>query len=431
MSSCLLNNRLDNRIAGSSSSLVLSQCQYHPLFPECNSPLLNSSLRHTGQQWKWRWWTYRRRRALSFSIKSSPPTPARENIETLRVRAAASSPQNISANTTVNRTYRRIADCIIFPPLQRRKPRALIHFIGGAFIGAVPEVTYSFFIDLLRQQDYLIIATPYNVTFEHTIAAKLVHNKFMHAKDALINGDLHVPGVNADDIGNLPVFSIGHSNGALLQMLIGCIFQENLPKASAVISFNNKPASDAVPYFEQLGPVTAQLTPLIASSPLLDASKGLSDSFRNLLDAALPILPQYDQESLQSLQNFVEQLPLVLDQVSKGVSEFTPAPSENRRCIETDYKIKNTLLVKYKIDAIDESDIIEDILEPAMQRVGGSLTKIVLDGNHITPCVQDIRWETGRVYTPFDAVRQLLRSLALSEVRETVTSISNWFNQFL
>ncbi|KAH7296110.1 hypothetical protein KP509_26G009300 [Ceratopteris richardii] len=399
MSSCLLNNRLDNRIAG--------------------------------QQWKWRWWTYRRRRALSFSIKSSPPTPARENIETLRVRAAASSPQNISANTTVNRTYRRIADCIIFPPLQRRKPRALIHFIGGAFIGAVPEVTYSFFIDLLRQQDYLIIATPYNVTFEHTIAAKLVHNKFMHAKDALINGDLHVPGVNADDIGNLPVFSIGHSNGALLQMLIGCIFQENLPKASAVISFNNKPASDAVPYFEQLGPVTAQLTPLIASSPLLDASKGLSDSFRNLLDAALPILPQYDQESLQSLQNFVEQLPLVLDQVSKGVSEFTPAPSENRRCIETDYKIKNTLLVKYKIDAIDESDIIEDILEPAMQRVGGSLTKIVLDGNHITPCVQDIRWETGRVYTPFDAVRQLLRSLALSEVRETVTSISNWFNQFL
>lgn len=44
--------------------------------------------------------------------------------------------------------------------------------------------------------------------------------------------------------------------------------------------------------------------------------------------------------------------------------------------------------VKYKVDAIDESDIIEDILKSGVQKFDGSLTKITIDGNHITPCVQ-------------------------------------------
>lgn len=39
------------------------------------------------------------------------------------------------------------------------------------------------------------------------------------------------------------------------------------------------------------------------------------DSLKNLMDAAVPVLPQFDKESLQSLQNFIEQIPLVLDQV--------------------------------------------------------------------------------------------------------------------
>eukprot|EP00250_Pteridium_aquilinum_P006411 c16347_g1_i1 orf=57-1415(+) len=364
--------------------------------------------------------------------RSSSAVWLNKKAQRLKVSAAFSTFGSPSGVPTVNTAYRRVADCLVFPPLPGRKPRALIHFIGGAFIGAVPEVTYSLFIELLRRQDFLIIATPYNVTFEHVLAAELVHQKFQKGKKALVNGELIVPGVNTDDITRLPVFSIGHSNGALLQLLVGCRFQEDLPKANAVIAFNNKPAADAVPYFEQLGPVTAQLTPIIAASPLSNISRGLTgDSLKNLLDAASPVFPQYDKESLQSLQNFIEQIPLVLDQVSRGISEFTPAPLENRKTIENDYGVENTLLVKYKVDAIDESDIIEDILKPAVQKRDGSLTKITIDGNHITPCVQDIRWEIGKVYTPLDAVGQLFRNVALSEIRETVVSVSSWLETFL
>ncbi|KAI5084045.1 hypothetical protein GOP47_0000214 [Adiantum capillus-veneris] len=373
------------------------------------------------------WWSSTR--SLADLLLPRGPSP---HFDRLWVSAAYSSFGSTLGTATVNTAYQRVADCLVFQPLPGRKPRALIHFIGGAFIGAVPEVTYSLFIELLRQQDFLIVATPYNVTFEHVLAAELVYTKFQQGKDALVNGECNIPGISTNEISSLPVFSIGHSNGALLQLLIGCLFQEDLPKASVVLAFNNKPAADAVPYFEQLGPVTAQLTPLIASSPLLSLSNSLfGDSFKNLLDAASPILPSYDEETLQSLQNFVEQVPLVLEQVSRGVSEFTPAPLENRKSIGNNYRVQNTLLVKFKVDPIDESDIIEDVLNSVVQKVDGSLTKITIDGNHITPCVQDIRWEIGRVYTPFDAAAQLFRTAALSEIRETVASITSWLEQFL
>jgi hypothetical protein len=43
------------------------------------------------------------------------------------------------------------------------------------------------------------------------------------------------------------------SNGALMQVLIGSLCSDNrLPQANAIISFNNKPAADAVPFFDQV-----------------------------------------------------------------------------------------------------------------------------------------------------------------------------------
>lgn len=50
---------------------------------------------------------------------------------------------------------------------------------------------------------------------------------------------------------------MGCSNGALLQLLVGSYFSEKIPKANAIVSFkfNNRPTSEAVPYFEQIGPL--------------------------------------------------------------------------------------------------------------------------------------------------------------------------------
>jgi hypothetical protein len=43
----------------------------------------------------------------------------------------------------MRKPYMREHSCLIFPPPRGRRPLAVIKFLGGAFIGAVPEVTYG------------------------------------------------------------------------------------------------------------------------------------------------------------------------------------------------------------------------------------------------------------------------------------------------
>jgi hypothetical protein len=44
--------------------------------------------------------------------------------------------------------------------------------------------------------------------------------------------------------------------------------------------------------------------------------------------------------------------------------------------------------VKFSIDAIDDTDIVEDVLRPRVESIGGQIKKVVLSGTHLTPCVQ-------------------------------------------
>ena len=54
---------------------------------------------------------------------------------------------------------------------RNQRPKGLVHFIGGAFAGAAPQVLYNLFIELLAQEGYTVITTPYHVTFRHTDTA--------------------------------------------------------------------------------------------------------------------------------------------------------------------------------------------------------------------------------------------------------------------
>lgn len=48
------------------------------------------------------------------------------------------------SSTTSRLTYTWTDSCLVIPPPAGKKPRAIIKFLGGAFIGAVPELTYRF-----------------------------------------------------------------------------------------------------------------------------------------------------------------------------------------------------------------------------------------------------------------------------------------------
>lgn len=345
------------------------------------------------------------------------------------IRKSISAGYSAGIGTPPRRNYNQLARCLVVPPLPTgKRPRAIIKFLGGAFIGAVAEVFYSLFMDLLAKEGFLVVAVPYNVTFDHAQAAKEVYDKFNSCMDNLLASGFSPANLTPNDILELPVYCIGHSNGALLQSLEGSYFEEKLPKANVLIAFNNKPAAEAVPYFEQVGPTAAQFAPLLAASPFYEMAASTSgDAFRNMLEAAGPILEQYDPEVVLSLTRFTEQLPSVLNQISQGTSEFKPSPSENRETIKTCYKVPRTLLVKFSFDTIDETDQLEEILRPCIDAVGGSLSKVVLNGTHVTPCGQDLKWQVGDVYTPADAVAQGFKRVALNDIQALVKTISQWF----
>ncbi|XP_062193570.1 uncharacterized protein LOC133896968, partial [Phragmites australis] len=141
-------------------------------------------------------------------------------------------------------------------------------------------------------------------------------------------------------------------------------------KANAIVSFNNWPASEAVPYFEQIGPLFSQLIPMMEASPVYSVARNASgDAWKALFDLTGGFILEFDQEAMVSLSKFVDQLPSVMNQVTKGVSEFNPTPPENHQ------SCKNSYSVKFSVDAIEDTDI------------GGQIKKTILSGTHLTPCM--------------------------------------------
>ncbi|KVH87537.1 Protein of unknown function DUF1350 [Cynara cardunculus var. scolymus] len=356
-----------------------------------------------------------------------------------------------------DKMYRRLDSCLVIPPPKGKKPKAIIKFLGGAFIGAVPEVTYSYLLGLLANEGYLIISVPYNVTFDHSQAASEVYERFHSCLKLILTSGLPNDDLLAAELVDLPLYSVGHSNGALLQVLTGSYFSEKIPKnmmftfkalcfkiygtvlesdvispllwkANAIISYNNRPATEAVPYFEQLGPLVSQLMPVVEASPVSSMAKGAADAWRVLLDTAEAMTPDYDPEARVSLNKFVDQLPSVFNQVAQGISEFRPTPIENREFCKNSYNVQKTLLVKFNVDAIDETDLLEETLRPRVEAIGGTLDKVSLSGNHITPCIQEPKLQAGDVYTPADAIAQGLKTLTLNETRILARTVADWFN---
>jgi len=61
----------------------------------------------------------------------------------------------------------------VYPP-PTPSPKPVLQFLGGAFIGATPDVFYSHFFELLTSAGFLVVAAPYNVTFDHTACVEEV-----------------------------------------------------------------------------------------------------------------------------------------------------------------------------------------------------------------------------------------------------------------
>ena len=69
---------------------------------------------------------------------------------------------------------------------------------------------YSYLLELLAQEGFLVVTVPYNVTFDHAAAAREVFERFHGCYDALLAAGLPEAGLSALDIAELPLYSVGH-----------------------------------------------------------------------------------------------------------------------------------------------------------------------------------------------------------------------------
>lgn len=178
---------------------------------------------------------------------------------------------------------------VLIPP----RPTGIVHFLGGAFVATAPQLTYRWLLEQLHQQGYAIVATPFINTLDHTAIARDVLWSFEQTLNRLQSTRLIRKQY-------LPIYGVGHSMGCKLHLLIGSLF--DIERAGNIlISFNNYPASRAIPLLEQVSPFVSV--------------------------------------------------------------EFTPSPKETDAIISKGYQVRRNLLVKFTNDDIDQTLPLNQLLQ--------------------------------------------------------------------
>jgi hypothetical protein len=254
------------------------------------------------------------------------------------------------------------------------RPKAVIHFLGGAFVATAPQVTYRRLLECFASEGYAVVATPFVNTFDHQAIAQTVYRNANRALDYLFETQLRGR--------YLPMYGVGHSMGCKLHLLIGSQFPVERA-GNVLIAYNNYAARDAVPLIEQVSSVMSQVASSFA---------GLAPS--ELLQTLSPI-------------------------------EFSPSPLETNRIVAEGYQVPRNLLVKFSNDTLDQTRGLSQLLET---RFPNQVSLRRLTGNHLTPLGPDVKLQTGAVFTPFDAIAQWMRQEVYRELQQLEQTILDWFD---
>lgn len=301
---------------------------------------------------------------------SVPPNPAAAfaQLESLLTAAAQ------AGGSSGDRGWREVEGAWVLAPPNGVPPRAVVHFIGGAFVGASPQLTYRLFLEALcARGSLLIIATPFGIGFDHLRIADEAQFRFDRCVRTL-----------SDEVQGLQVFGVGHSMGALMHMIIGSRYALPDREANVMISFNNKPATDAVPLFAPIvAPGLQGLSPIIsglAGSPLRAPLRSAEAQLRYL---SPPVLKE--------LLPVLDQIEPVLLEVANGAAEFIPAPEDTKRLMRQYYAVKRNLLVRFRDDTIDETpQLAATLTESSAISVTLDLAVRSLAGDHVRPLGQEL-----------------------------------------
>ena len=292
-----------------------------------------------------------------------------------------------------------------------KPPLGVIHFLGGAFVGAAPHLSYRYILEGLVDAGYVVVATPYRLNFDYVEICDSILSRFDQVAVDL-----------AAEYGAIPVIGVGHSCGALLQTLITSLFPDAPRAANVLISFNNRPTKDAIPGFDEFIVPLSNAVLGAESSEQVSSLRETVVNARSAFDRALesyaqsPLSPKFVGTELLPLLNqgleVVDQVPGILQSVADGAREFTPSPSDTKEACRRMYRARNTLLIKFEDDSLDESVEAETTLREAntIMRMKRPMVEMdvalrVIEGTHLTPLSQTF------LPGPPEGVQDLLKPL--------------------
>jgi len=106
--------------------------------------------------------------------------------------------------------------------------------------------------------------------------------------------------------------------------------------------------------------------------------------------------------------------------------EFTPSPGQTNCMVQERYQIRRNLLIKFTKDTLDQTAILNQILQ---RRFPGMVALQQLGGDHLTPINQDIsRSYVGASFTPFDAISQWIKQEVYKDLYRLKQEVLHWLD---
>ena len=100
----------------------------------------------------------------SIRMSTEESVPSDINYDSLQTPSSSSSQ---STKSKLGEWEEMHGNYLLKPPPNAPEPRALIHFLGGAFVGAAPDLSYRYILEKLAERGFLIVATPYKLSFDY------------------------------------------------------------------------------------------------------------------------------------------------------------------------------------------------------------------------------------------------------------------------
>lgn len=300
---------------------------------------------------------------------------------------------------------------VLLPPPSVVQPTAVIHFVGGTFLGSSPQIWYRRLLeDIVRHTSAAVVATTIPLTLtksplNHVRLARSLQGQFEIAYNEVL----------IDEYGPLPtvpVCGIGHSLGARLLVVRATLGERprRTPppyKSFILMSFTNHRAASGIPGLAELSRKSRNL-------------EQRNPSRRRIDDPEADDLLQSLAESVRTSTNWVQS---ILTPSSSSL-EFFPAPGELWKAI-TDgqrYMIPQTLVVQFDDDPIDQSSQLST-------SISGEVKFCRLRGTHLVPAssgTDDIdKTTTGNRGSPLErllarATTSRANASALRELRQSI-----------